>query len=188
MKRLLMTIAMTTGLATAAQGAEEAGREELRALMADHRPVYEACYSLASAGVLRGEMRETIVAGAADRRKGLACALGIASHLAGIHVTDEASLERLRAHYERQKWCVIAEVDLKNARTALELFYLENNRYPDTLAETTGFSPATPSSAVTIAFDAQRVGYRLTATNDGCDQAVTLASDGSITKVPKKQP
>ena len=76
--------------------------------------------------------------GAADRRKGITCALGITSSEAGIRLKDVASLKKLMEYFMNKAKCMEAEVDLRNARSALEMYYLDKAKYPATLEEVIG--------------------------------------------------
>ncbi len=171
-----MAIILVAGHTAFAHGAADGERDELLAIFTENRPVYDACYTLGADKVLTGGLREMIVAGSADKRKGMACALGITSSEAGIRVTDGASLDRLQAYFANLKWCTRAEVDLKNARNAIELFYIDNARYPATLAEANASSPVTFASAVVYRRDENQRTYHLPATNGGCDTTVVYDS------------
>jgi hypothetical protein len=185
-KNILLTILVVAAQVAAADAASNPEREELLAIFKENRAIYDACYTLADAHVLTGAMRETIVA-SGGKRKGMACALGITSREAGIRVIDAASLDRLEAYFTEKKWCIIAEVDLKNARNAIEIFYLDNARYPATLAEATASSPVQFKSVVEYR-QTDDGGYRLTASNDSCDHSIDFDSQSSVLSTRPKPP
>jgi hypothetical protein len=187
MKKILLTILLVAAQVAAADAAANPEREELLAIFTENRAIYDACYTLAAAQVLTSDLREKIVA-SADKRKGMACALAITSNEAGIRVTDAASLDRLQAYFTKKKWCIIAEVDLKNARNVIELFYLDNARYPATLAEATASSAVQFKSVLEYRQADNPPGYQLTATNDGCDHMVDFDSRSSVFSTRPKGP
>ncbi len=188
MKKTLLAIILVAGHTAFAHGAADGERDELLAIFTENRPVYDACYTLGADKVLTGGLREMIVAGSADKRKGMACALGITSSEVGIRITDVASLDRLQAYFANLKWCTQAEVDLKNVRNAVELFYIDNARYPATLAEATASSPVTFASAVAYRRDENREAYHVTATNGGCDATVVYDSGAGFSTRKKGAP
>ncbi|HET6420955.1 MAG TPA: hypothetical protein VFG19_12395 [Geobacteraceae bacterium] len=177
-KTLLITVFLLIG-AAAAQAAGTAPNkelEELYSIYSENKNITDACYELSVAKVLTGAMREGIVSGAADRRKGTACALGITAAEAGIRVTDAASLKKLQDYFRSRIKCAEAEVDLRNAKTALELYYIDKGKYPATLDEILGPYVASFKSKMDYRLENKRR-YVVSATNEGCDKTLSISSD-----------
>ncbi|HEY6874087.1 MAG TPA: hypothetical protein VI298_15290 [Geobacteraceae bacterium] len=160
---------------------------ELLAIYRDHRTIYDGCYQLAMEKVLTGKMREELVNGAADRNKGLACALGITSSEAGIRVTDSVSLRKLQGYFTNQKRCAEALVDLKNARTAIEMYYLDNAKYPATLEEAATSHAVSFRSPPAYRPDRGTFGYFLSTTNDGCDRTFFFSTEAPEIRSTEKK-
>lgn len=175
----LAFLCLQTVVAQFAWAGPEAEFAELLAIYKEHRPIYDGCYQLAMEKVLTGKMRDELVNGAADRNKGLACALGITSSEAGIRVTDSASLRKLEGYFTNQRRCAEALVDLKNARTALDLYYLDNAKYPAALAEAVASYTVSFRSTPTYRLDQSPFRYFLSATNDGCDRTFFFSSEAT---------
>lgn len=175
-------------VACAGTARAEDDQGKLFAIFTGHRDVYDACYTLAVEKVLTPRMREEILGASADREKGMACALGISSSVAGIRVTDEASLARLRTYFTVHRWCEVAKVDLRNAQMAVETYYLDNAKYPATLEDAIADHPVTFRSHVTYRTDANPLRYSLSATNDGCDRTIVLRSDREGFEAREKTP
>jgi hypothetical protein len=151
--------------------------DELFGAYAEHKNIFDACYSLRESGVLTGAMREQILKGAVDRRKGMACVLAITSVEAGMRVTDTASLQKLREYFMGKAKCVEAEVDLRNARNALEMYYLDNAKYPSTLDDVLGDYVVSFKSKMSYRLEADFGKYSISATNPGCDKTLSISSD-----------
>jgi hypothetical protein len=180
-KVLLIAVFLWIG-ATAAQAAwatPDKEIDELFAIYKEHKNIYDACYELRVSKVLTGAMREEILNGAADRRKGMACALAITSGEARIRITDTASLQKLRDYFKNKLKCVEAEVDLRNARAALEMYYLDKAKYPATLEEVLGAYVVSFNSKMTYRLESDPVRYVISATNKGCDKTLFISSDST---------
>jgi hypothetical protein len=165
--------------AQAAWAAADKEIDELFALYNDHKNVYDACYELSVSNVLTGSMREELLNGAADRKKAMACVLAITSREAGIRITDIASLQKLRDYSISKVKCVEAEVDLRNARTALEMYYLDKAKYPETLEEIPGAYVVSFKSKMTYRLEADPARYVISATNKGCGKTLFISSDST---------
>jgi hypothetical protein len=126
---------------------------------------------------LTGAMREQILKGAADRKKGMACVLAITSVEAGMRITDTASLQRLRDYFVGKVACVEAEVDLRNAKSALEMYYLDNAKYPATIDDVLGAYVVSFKSKMSYRLETDFGKYVISATNPGCDKTLSLSSD-----------
>jgi hypothetical protein len=151
--------------------------DEFYAVYTEHKNIYDACYSLRESGVLTGPMREQILKGATDRRKAMACVLAITSVEAGMRVTDTASIQKLRDYFMGKAKCVEAEVDLHNAKSALEMYYLDNAKYPATLDDVLGVYLVSFKSKMWYRLETDFGKYVISATNPGCDKTLSLSSD-----------
>jgi hypothetical protein len=127
----------------------------------------------------KGSMREELLNGAADRKKAMACILAITSGEAGIRITDTASLQKLRDFSKNKVKCVEAEVDLRNARTALEMHYLDKAKYPATFKEILGAYVVSFKSKMTCRQETDPVRYVISVTNKGCDKTLFMSSNST---------
>ncbi len=178
--RLVAVVLWIGGVvAQAAWAAPDKELDELYSIYREHKHVSDACYELSVAKVLTGAMREEIVNGAAERRKGVACALGITSGEVGIRITDVASLQKLQEYFMNKAKCVEADVDLRNARTALEMYYLDKAKYPATLDDILGTYVVSFKSKMKYRLDTDTGRYVISAINEGCDKTLYLSSDSA---------
>jgi hypothetical protein len=151
--------------------------DELFAVYTEHKNIYDVCYELRESGVLTGAMREQMLKGASDRNKGMACVLAITSVEAGMRITDSASLQKLREYFVGKAACFEVEVDLRNAKRALEIYYLDNAKYPSSLEEILGTYVVSFTSKMTYRLETDTGKYFIYATNKGCDKTLSMCSD-----------
>ncbi|MDD2319964.1 MAG: hypothetical protein PHO83_07940 [Geobacteraceae bacterium] len=176
---IAVVLLFVAGAAQAAGAVPDMELDEVFALYSEHKDTYDSCYQLAVSKVLTGAMREEILHGAADQRKGMACALAITSVEAGIRITDIASLEKFRDYFKNKVGCVAAKVDLQNAKAALEMYCLDMGRYPATLDEVVGSYVMSFRSKMTYRLEADQARYMISATNEGCDKTLFISSDSA---------
>jgi len=155
--------------------APEMGLEDLLAIYRKHTAVYDACYLLSIEKVLPSSIRSELLKSSGDKEKGIACALGITSQEAGIRVTDAASLQKLQDYFTAKVRCLEAEIDLRNARTALATYYLDNGKYPSDLKDLASYVTSFKSSMAYRLDPAGR--YAIFANNPGCDKTLYISPD-----------
>jgi hypothetical protein len=185
----VIVLCICASVAHAAGPSPDKEIDELFAAYAEHQDVFNACYMLRDSGVLTGAMREQILTGAADRKKGMACVLAITSVEAGMKITDSVSVQKLREYLMGKVACVEAEVDLRNARNALEMYYLDNAKYPANLDDILGAYVVSFTSKMDYRLETDSGRYVVSATNARCDKKLTLTSDSAeIVREPASGP
>lgn len=106
-----------------------------------------------------------------------------------MKITDSASVQKLREYFMGKVACVEAEVDLRNARNALEMFYLDNAKYPENLDDILGAYVVSFKSKMDYRLETDSGRYVVSAINAGCDKKLTLSSDSAdISREPANGP
>jgi hypothetical protein len=179
LKLLNITIAICLIAAAAypAWAERELGFEEVLAIYRKHTAIYDACYLLSREKVLPGTILSDLRKNTGDTEKSVACGLGITSQAAGIRITDAASLQKLQDINIARARCMESEVDLHNARTALESYYLDNGKYPSDLKDLGSYASSFKSS-MTYRLDSDGR-YAVFSNNPGCDKTLYISTDST---------
>jgi hypothetical protein len=178
LKLLNITIAICLIAAAAcpAWAERELGFDEVLAIYQKQTAIYDACYLLSSEKLLPDTILSDLRKSSPDTDKNVACGLGITSQMAGIRITGAASLHKLQDAYLARARCREAEVDLRNARTALESYHLDNAKYPSDLKDLASY--VTFKSSMTYRLDPDGR-YSVFANNPGCDKTLYISPDSA---------